>query len=69
MQKLDELIADFRVADVMEIVILNGYSRLPVMDDEKDDDVLGLAFAKDLMTVERSGGGRTSTPRGRLAHA
>ena len=45
---------DFRVADVMEVVILNGYSRIPVLG-EGIDDVIGLVFAKDLMRAERDG--------------
>ncbi len=44
----------FRVADVMEVVLLNGYSRLPVVG-EGIDDVAGLVFAKDLMRAERDG--------------
>ncbi|MGH9111726.1 MAG: hemolysin family protein [Acidimicrobiales bacterium] len=46
--------ADFRVADVMEVMLLNGYSRLPVCGDGIDD-VVGLAYAKDLMRAERDG--------------
>jgi CBS domain containing-hemolysin-like protein len=46
--------AHFRVADVMEVFLLNGYSRLPVCDDGLDD-VVGLAYAKDLMGAERDG--------------
>jgi CBS domain containing-hemolysin-like protein len=46
--------ADFRVADVMEVVILNGYSRVPVTD-AGIDDVVGVAYAKDLMRAERDG--------------
>ncbi|CAN5733661.1 hemolysin family protein [soil metagenome] len=45
---------EFRVADVMEVVLLNGYSRLPVLG-EGIDDVIGLVFAKDLMRAERDG--------------
>ena len=44
----------FRVADVMEVFLLNGYSRLPVCGDGLDD-VVGLAYAKDLMGAERDG--------------
>jgi CBS domain containing-hemolysin-like protein len=44
----------FRVADVMEVMLLNGYSRLPVCGDGIDD-VVGLAYAKDLMRAERDG--------------
>jgi CBS domain containing-hemolysin-like protein len=45
---------DFRVADVMEVVLLNGYSRLPVVGDGLDD-VVGITYAKDLMRAERDG--------------
>ena len=45
---------DFRVADVMEVVILNGYSRIPVLG-QGIDDIVGLVFAKDLMRAERDG--------------
>ncbi|HEX6424608.1 MAG TPA: hemolysin family protein [Acidimicrobiales bacterium] len=47
--------AHFRVADVMEIFLLNGYSRLPVCGEDGLDDVVGLAYAKDLMGAERDG--------------
>lgn len=47
--------AHFRVADVMEIFLLNGYSRLPVCGEDGLDDVMGLAYAKDLMGAERDG--------------
>ncbi|HYI61899.1 MAG TPA: hemolysin family protein [Acidimicrobiales bacterium] len=50
--------ADFRAVDVMEVVLLNGYSRVPVYDREKGvDDVVGLVYARDLMRVERDGRG------------
>jgi CBS domain containing-hemolysin-like protein len=48
--------AGFRVADVMEVLLLNGYSRLPVCSGTLDD-VVGLAYAKDLMAAERDGSG------------
>ncbi len=54
---------DFRVADVMEVVLLNGYSRVPVLG-EGIDDVIGLVFAKDLMRAERDG--RVDEPVGNL---
>jgi CBS domain containing-hemolysin-like protein len=44
--------ADFRVEDVLEIVLLNGYSRLPVCG-EGIDDIVGLVYAKDLMRAQR----------------
>jgi CBS domain containing-hemolysin-like protein len=46
--------ADFRVGDVLEIVLLNGYSRLPVIA-EGIDDVVGIVYAKDLMRAQRDG--------------
>jgi len=46
--------ADFRVADVMEVVLLNGRSRIPVCG-EGIDDVVGVVNAKDLMRAERDG--------------
>src|SRR5690606_27685460 len=48
--------AHFRVADVIEVVLLNGYSRLPVFGDGLDD-IVGLTYAKDLMRAERDGQG------------
>jgi CBS domain containing-hemolysin-like protein len=39
----------------MEVVILNGYSRIPATG-EGVDDVVGIVFAKDLMRAERDGG-------------
>ncbi|MEO6988226.1 MAG: hemolysin family protein [Aquihabitans sp.] len=45
---------EFRVADVMEVVLMNGYSRVPVLG-EGIDDVIGLVFGKDLMRAERDG--------------
>ena len=47
---------DFRVADAMEVAILNGYSRLPV-SGEGIDDIVGLVYTKDLMRAERDGEG------------
>jgi len=49
--------ATWRVSDVMEVVILNGFSRIPVLG-AGIDDVVGIAYAKDLMRAERDGRGR-----------
>jgi Mg2+/Co2+ transporter CorC len=46
--------ADFRAADVIEVMLLNGYSRLPACG-VGIDDVVGLVYAKDLMRAERDG--------------
>ena len=51
--------SDFRVGDVMEIIILNGFSRLPVTG-EGIDDITGIVYAKDLMRAERDGRGDAS---------
>jgi putative hemolysin len=48
--------ADFRVDDVMEVMILNGLSRVPACG-EGIDDVVGIVYAKDLMRAERDGKG------------
>lgn len=44
--------ADFRAGDAMEVVILNGYSRIPACG-EGIDDIVGIVHAKDLMRAER----------------
>lgn len=43
--------ADYRIEDVMEIVVMNGFSRIPAYG-EGIDDVLGIAYAKDLMRAD-----------------
>ncbi len=48
--------AVWQISDVMEVVILNGYSRIPVTGSGIDD-VVGIAYAKDLMRAERDGNG------------
>ncbi len=45
---------DLRVADAIEVVILNGFSRVPVLDDGIDD-IVGIVHAKDLMRAGRDG--------------
>jgi putative hemolysin len=46
--------ADYRLADVMEIVVMNGFSRVPAYS-EGIDDVVGIAYAKDLMRADLDG--------------
>ncbi len=49
------------VTEALDIAIAEGYSRLPVVREVDDDiDVVGLAFAKDLMRAERDGRGAES---------
>jgi CBS domain containing-hemolysin-like protein len=44
------------VAQAMEAVIANGYSRIPAYDDDGGiDDVAGIIYAKDLMRAARDG--------------
>ncbi len=46
------------VTQALDIALEEGYSRLPVVNsDDDDDDVLGLVYTKDLMRTEREGGG------------
>jgi CBS domain containing-hemolysin-like protein len=47
---------DFRVADVIEVAIHNGFSRLPVTGTSIDD-IIGVAYVKDLVRLERDGRG------------
>ncbi|MDQ1404266.1 MAG: magnesium and cobalt exporter, family [Actinomycetota bacterium] len=43
-----------RVADVIEVAMAAGYSRIPVYD-QGIDDVVGLIYTKDLLRAEREG--------------
>ena len=45
------------VTQALDVAIEHGYSRLPVLGQGDDDDVIGLAYTKDLMRTEREGGG------------
>jgi putative hemolysin len=46
------------VTGALDVSIEHGLSRLPVLGpDDEDDDVVGLAYTKDLMRAEREGGG------------
>jgi CBS domain containing-hemolysin-like protein len=45
------------VTTALDIAISHGFSRLPVLGSNGDDDVVGLAYTKDLMRAERSGDG------------
>ena len=49
---------DFTVTQALDVAIAEGYSRLPVVQESDEDlDVIGLAYAKDLMRAEREGSG------------
>jgi CBS domain containing-hemolysin-like protein len=59
---------DFRAADAMEVVILNGYSRIPAIGTGIDD-IVGVVHAKDLMRADRDGqGDRPVSELARPAH-
>ena len=45
---------DFRITDAIEVVILNGYSRMPVYEGGIDD-IVGVVHSKDLMRADRDG--------------
>ena len=53
-----------RSVDAMEIVIMHGFSRVPVIK-EGLDDIVGVVYAKDLMRAEQDG--EMTVPVGRLA--
>ena len=49
--------ASMTVTEALDLAIAHGFSRLPVLGDGGDDDVVGLAYTKDLMRAERKGEG------------
>ncbi len=51
---------DATVTTALDIAIANGFSRLPVLSNGEEQDVVGLAFTKDLMRIEREGRGQTA---------
>ena len=48
---------DSTVTQALDVAIAHGYSRLPLLGPGDDDDIVGLAYTKDLMRTEREGGG------------
>jgi CBS domain containing-hemolysin-like protein len=48
------------VTGALDVAIEHGYSRIPVIGPESDDDLLGLVYTKDMMRTEREGGGARS---------
>jgi len=46
--------ADVTVREALEAALVAGYSRIPVEEDGIDD-IIGIAYAKDLVRAERSG--------------
>jgi putative hemolysin len=51
---------DVTVTKALDVAIEHGYSRIPVIGAESDDDLLGLVYTKDMMRIEREGGGERS---------
>ncbi len=47
---------DATITEALDVAIDRGVSRLPVLAED-DDDVVGLAYTKDLMRLERNGKG------------
>src|SRR5258706_15920892 len=45
------------VTQALDVAIGHGFSRLPVLGKGGDDDVVGLAYTKDLMRAERNAEG------------
>ena len=45
------------VTAALDLAIAHGFSRMPVLGDGGDDDVVGVAYTKDLMRAERNGEG------------
>ena len=50
---------DATVTEALDLAIERGVSRLPVLSGGDADDVIGVAYTKDLMRTERSGSGST----------
>lgn len=53
---------DLNITEALDIVVEQQLSRLPVLraDDDDQDDLVGVVYAKDLIAAERSGGGNGS---------
>jgi putative hemolysin len=47
--------SDVTVAQALEQALAAGYSRIPVEGDDGIDDIIGIAYAKDLVRAERIG--------------
>ncbi len=47
------------VTQALDVAMEHGHSRVPVHGADDEDDIVGLAFAKDLMQAERDGRGAT----------
>jgi putative hemolysin len=45
------------VTEALDVAMEHGFSRIPVIDEGEDEDVLGVTFIKDLFRAERNGQG------------
>ncbi|MCU1502987.1 MAG: hypothetical protein JWM12_2341 [Ilumatobacteraceae bacterium] len=45
------------VTEALNVAMEHGFSRIPVIDEDEDEDVLGVTFIKDLFRAERDGQG------------
>ncbi|HRE02610.1 MAG TPA: CBS domain-containing protein, partial [Ilumatobacteraceae bacterium] len=57
------------VTEALDVAINRGVSRLPVLSEHNEDDVIGVAYTKDLMRLERDGqGAQAVSDVARTAH-
>ncbi|NCV88886.1 MAG: CBS domain-containing protein [Betaproteobacteria bacterium] len=57
---------DLTISQAIDIIVEHQLSRLPVLraDDDDQDDLVGVVYAKDLIAAERSGRGNESREPG-----
>ncbi len=55
--------ADETIDEVWDIIRENGFSRIPVYDEEGKDNIIGILYIKDLLDVVK--GGKTDVPIGK----
>jgi CBS domain containing-hemolysin-like protein len=48
---------ELTVSQALDVAMEHGFSRLPVLTDDDEEHVLGVAYTKDLMRAERTGDG------------
>ena len=54
------------ITEALDIAIRHGFSRLPVLGGGDDDDIVGLAYMKDLIKAERDQANRRVVPAGEI---
>jgi CBS domain containing-hemolysin-like protein len=65
--KMSMIKADTSIADAMNIVLREGYSRYPIYENSKDE-ILGVVHGKDIVTSHISNSGKSLRDIMRLAH-